>query len=78
MTNYVSSIVSKYGDLDKVKDDSKTLESIISRQGTSFIVDVLAEYVGKAALKFSSSDTEIDRLKNSILKELKEAIEERT
>ncbi len=35
MSKYVSSIVTKYGDLDKVKQDAATLREMLHRQGNS-------------------------------------------
>ena len=49
MSNYTSSLVNKYGDTSKVRQDAKTLKDILSRQGTSLFIDVIADRAGHAA-----------------------------
>ena len=51
---------------------------IIGRQGTSLILDCLASHIGSHAIKFKLSHEEILRVKNSVIEELTEAINERT
>lgn len=77
MTKYISSIVTKYGDLPNVKNDAKTLRDIIDRQGTDLILDALAEHVGECAIKFKfhSSDTAMTKI--ALLDALESAINER-
>ncbi len=75
---YISSQVNKYGDSDRVSSDAKLLNDILSRQGTSLLIDVIAEFVGNTANKFSYDSKEIDRLTKSLVSELKSAINERT
>lgn len=75
--SYQSSILSKYGDTDNVKADAKVLQEIISRQGTSLLIDAIAEHVRTVAnkFKFHSSDTAMTMI--SLVDELEEAIKER-
>ena len=54
---YVSSILSNYGDIDRVKEDVKTLNEILSRQGSNLLLDVVVENVGKCTIMFKL-DTE--------------------
>jgi hypothetical protein len=68
----------RYGDTDKVRQDVKTLNDILRRQGSNLLIDVLAEYIGETSLQYKFNSIDIDRLKQSILNELKEAINERT
>lgn len=70
-------MISHYGDTENVAADAKQVMDTINRQGTSFLVDVLAEYIGEFALKFKLSDEERTRLANSLSKELQEAVLER-
>ena len=69
---------SKYGDVDQVKNDVKTLNEILSRQGSSLLIDVLAESCGQVVNKFKLSSAEIDTLRIKLTNELEEAISERT
>lgn len=74
---YVSSIVTKYGDVAKVKADSKTLSEIQSRQGSSLLIDSIAEHVGNVVNKFNLNSEDSKRLMESLVSELKESILER-
>lgn len=75
--NYVSSITSKYGDLDNVKTDVKTLRDIHSRQGVSLIVDVISEIAGEVSNKMNLSNEDRSRLITNLVNELKESLLER-
>lgn len=77
MSNYISSIVNKYGDRDKVPDDCRVLFDILNRQGSSLLVDCLAEYSAARANKFELSPTERWTLRTSLLNALKSALAER-
>lgn len=74
----VSSIVTKYGDLDRVKEDAKTLNEILSRQGASLLIDVIGDHCGETVNKFRLGDADRVRLRDSLVTELKESINERT
>lgn len=76
-SQYVSSIATKYGDLDQVKTDVKTLREILSRQGSSLLIDVIAETTGEAANKFSMSFTERAKVHVALVEELDESLKER-
>jgi len=76
--SYISSIVTKYGDLDNVKRDVQTLNEIQSRQGSSLLIDSLAESAAGALFKFKSNEEERMRLVDSLVSELKNALLERT
>jgi len=77
MSNYVTSIIYKYGDTDKVPKDVTTLKEIYSRQGTTLFIDVIADIIGTNALQFNLDTAERLRLMDSICNELREAISER-
>ena len=66
----------KYGDESKVSDDTKTLKDIFNRQGSSFLLDVLAELVGDATRKFTLRPSESKYLKTSLVNELSRSIDE--
>lgn len=71
---YTSSITSRYGDVFKVKEDSKVLREIMARQGVALLIDVIAEYVGGMAL----GESDFKRLRDGLVKDFKNALEERT
>lgn len=78
MSNYVSSITSNYGDVSKVKDDVKTLNEILNRQGTRLLIDVISSYTGELINKYKMTDKERNNLVNSILHDFNESMSERT
>jgi len=78
MSEYVSSIINKYGDNANVKKDSETVKDILDRQGMSFITDCLANYIGARVLRCQYTTKEVALLKKSILTDLDDAINERT
>jgi hypothetical protein len=75
---YTSSIVNKYGDSDKVPEDCRTLYDIISRQSTILLTDCIAESVARNFIKYGIPENERENVKASLLKEFREALEERT
>jgi arginyl-tRNA synthetase len=75
---YTSSIVTKYGDLMNLRADVKTLHDILDRQGASLLVDVIAESIGVAAIRFNMTDEERARAISNVIEELKQSILERT
>lgn len=77
MNRYVSSITSKYGDVENVKNDVKILNDILNRQGTSLLIDVIAENVGSSSVKFNFSSKEKHRVIEKLVFELRESINER-
>ena len=77
MNNYVSSIMSHYGDIERVKTDAETLSEILSRQGSRLLIEVLAENTGKSASKFKLNDRDRERLTESLIRDLKESLNER-
>ena len=66
-----------YGDFDNIKTDVKTLHDIINRQGSSLVVDCLAESLGQTAIKFKLSEAESNDALDSLLNGLKEQTLER-
>lgn len=68
---------SKYGDLDNVKNDLRTLNDILERQGSQFLLDVIAEQSGHIANRFNYMTSDRSRLLNSLVKSFKEALLER-
>lgn len=77
MSEYTSSIINKYGDRDKVPIDCKTLYDIINRQGTSLLIDCIAEASGSTANNFKLSESERKLLIEKLVSELKDALQER-
>lgn len=67
-----------YGDLEKVKEDSKALRDVFNRQGASFMIDVLVENIAEALHKFPNMDA-IDREKlvKSVLEDFESQLLER-
>jgi hypothetical protein len=76
-TPYVSSITTKYGDLERVREDVKTLNDILARQGSSLLIDVIAEQVGNTANKFNFRNDERAMTMIALVDELENAIKER-
>lgn len=74
---YTSSIISKYGDIDKVKTDVKTLNEILSRQGISLLIDVIAEHIGDTVNKFKLGPSDRAMTMITTVDELEAAIKER-
>jgi hypothetical protein len=74
---YTSSIIHKYGDTPNVPTDCKTIYDIFSRQGSSLIIDCLAEKLATNCQKFKLQQSEVEILKNHIVNELINAIDER-
>jgi hypothetical protein len=68
----------EYGDLENRKQDIKALEDMISRQGLNFIVDVVSNSIGETVLKYKLDKTEVKRLRDSLLADFKNAINDRT
>lgn len=76
-SNYISSITTKYGDIDNVKADVKALNDIISRQGTSLLIDTISNSVGDTVNKYKLESTEAQRIVKALVTELKESLLER-
>lgn len=74
---YTSSVVSKYGDIARVKEDAKTLREIIERQGSSLLIDVVTESAGRLANQWRLEGSERNRIIDSLTAELREALDER-
>lgn len=66
-----------YGDIEKVKEDAKTLQDIINRQGQNFVNDAIAESIGDVVIKFKLSPIEARRILDATISDLKEQILER-
>ena len=77
MSAYTSSVIFKYGDTDNVAKDSVTVNDIYLRQGHSFLIDIIAEVCGRSCNLFKLNAADRTRLKESILRQLQDAIEER-
>lgn len=67
----------KYGYPEKVQEDIKTLNAILARQGTSLLIDVLAENAGRTANKFNLNSDERLAIYIKTSDELKESLMER-
>ena len=74
---YVSSIITKYGDIENVPTDIKTLNEIQSRQGSTLLIDSLAESVATTANKFKLTALERETLIENLVLELQDALRER-
>jgi hypothetical protein len=74
---YVSSIMSKYGDVENVKQDVKTLREILARQGSSLLIDVIAEVCGETANKFQFHSSDRAMTMIALVDELESALKER-
>ena len=74
---YVSSIVNKYGDTDRVRADTKVLFDILDRQGSALLIDALAEYAAVSMAKFNLGNSDKAMTKIALVDSLEEAINER-
>ena len=77
MSNYISSIINKYGDTSQVEQDMKTLIDIQMRQGSALLIDLIAESAGRTANQLKLSDADRKRLVESMCKDLRDAMLER-
>lgn len=77
MKKYVSSIVNKYGDTEKVPSDCKALYDIINRQGHDLLIDCIAENCGETANKFKLNTQDRKTLIDSLVQKLSESLKER-
>ncbi len=75
--SYTSSIVNKYGDSSRVREDSNLLRAVFARQGTSFFLDAIAGYSGDAANLLNLSDSDRQTLVAGIVEELRNSLNER-
>lgn len=75
--NYVSSITTKYGDVENVKSDVKVLTEIFNRQGSALLIDVIAELSGTSANMFKLNPIERKRVITTLINDLTSALEER-
>ena len=75
--NYVSSITSKYDDIDNVKTDAKALRDIHSRQGSSLLIDVISELAGEVSNEMNLSNEDRSRLVTNLVNKLTESLLER-
>lgn len=77
MSNYISSLINKYGDRERVGQDAKTLHEVLQRQGSSLLIDVIAEHAGETSNTFKLQQQDRQKLIESLVAELKNALEER-
>jgi hypothetical protein len=77
MEQYTSSILYEYGDQNNYQRDFMNLKDILNRQGTLFLTDMIAEYIGKSSWKYNFSHEESLNLLESIVNDLREATYER-
>lgn len=68
----------RYGNPASVNTDVKALNDIISRQGNQLLIDVMAEQIGEAVLRYGLSESHVKRIIDSLVTDLKDAILERT
>jgi len=74
---YQSSLLKKYGDLERVNEDIKTLKDILQRQGTSLLIDCISEMSGRVVNEFKLNKQERETLIRSLVNELRESMLER-
>lgn len=74
---YVSSIVTKYNDVSRVKDDVKVLNEILQRQGISLLIDVIANLCGERSIHWKFNEKERAELINNVVTEMRESLAER-
>lgn len=74
---YVSSIVTKYGDKERVKQDATVLHDIWKRQGPHLLLDVIAEQTGDVANRFRFVKRQRQNLIDTLLRDFREALEDR-
>lgn len=72
-----SRLINNYGDMENVKRDVLTLREIESRQGSKLLIDVIAESTGETANKFKLGSDDRQRLIDSLVADLKNALEEK-
>lgn len=77
MSQYISSIIHTYGDMEKVKQDAKTIHEIVERQGITFLLDCAAEFTGKAANRLNLNEQDRYHLLKNCVQTYKESLEER-
>lgn len=70
-------MISQYGDTPNVPSDAAYIRNLIDRQGPQFLLDCLAEYVGEGNARWKLSETEAARFRDSLIKSLTDAINER-
>ncbi len=75
--DYISSITTKYGDVQNVKSDIKTLFEILGRQGSSLLIDAIAEYTATTANKFKFKPSDRSMTMVALVDELEESLKER-
>jgi len=66
-----------YGDLSNVAKDAQTIQTIIDRQGTDLILEVLANHIGNVNHRFGLGAPELERLVKNLNDSLIELINER-
>lgn len=76
--NYSNRGYQVYGDIDNLQSDIKHIERIIDNQGFDLILEVIANKVGNAKLKYKMTQGEVDAIKSSLTLSLCELIDERT
>lgn len=67
----------KYGDYSNIRKDVQAINDILYRQGVSIILETIAEKIGQDNLDYKFTEKEVTRLKDSIVNELRDAINER-
>lgn len=68
----------RHGDEDKVLADMISLRDIAGRQGASILIEVIAEQVGRVVRGFKLPEAEAETVRDKLVAELYNAINERT
>ena len=74
---YTSSNIKSYGDLENVKRDAKIVNEILSRQGSGFLIDLIAEHAGHTANTYRLTLAERQNIVSALRTELDDALSER-
>lgn len=73
----MSYYINDYGDPENVKRDATTLIEVITKQGSNLLLDVVAEFAGETANRFSIAPEGRTRLMTSLLGHFENALKER-
>lgn len=74
---YVSSITTRYGDVERAKADAAVVNEILGRQGSKFLIDLIAEQCGSVANKFNLDEIERYNLIKALRADIDNALMER-
>jgi len=73
----MSTNLSNYGNLERLSIDSKVLSIMLEEQGSTFVIHKLADFFGSQVITWNLSHDEAIKLRDSLVNELTESINER-